>query len=125
MARIEEIKHRLENWSRWCNSDKYVAKGYPAQSTFYRLMSKAGRCEAELDILVDDAIEIDAAVLSLKFHKSHLYTVLVLTYARNRPRHRVAMEMMRAESTVSQNLCDADKSIQTWLENKKESSLST
>ncbi len=125
MARIEEIKHRLENWSRWCNSDKYVAKGYPAQSTFYRLMSKAGRCEAELDILVDDAIEINAAVLSLQFHKSHLYLVLMLTYARNCPRHMTALKMRKAESTVSQNLCDADKAVERWLENKKESSLST
>ena len=88
-------------------------------------MSKAGQCEAELDILVEDAIEVDAAVLSLKFHKSHLYTVLVLTYAKNRPRHKVALEMRRAESTVSQNLCDADRAIERWLENKKESSLST
>jgi hypothetical protein len=125
MARIDEIKRRLENWSRWCNSDKHVAKGFPSQSTFYRLMSKTGVQEAQLDILIDDALEIDAAILSLKFHKSHLYTVLVQTYARNWPRSKVAQEMRRAESTVSQNLCDADKSIQAWLENKKEISLST
>lgn len=125
MARIEEIKQRLENWSRWVNSDKHLAKGYPSQSTFYRLMSKAGICEAQLNILVDEAIEIDAAVLSLKFHKSHLYKVVTLTYAKNWPRHKVALEMKRAESTISQNLCDADKSIEMWLENKKESSLST
>lgn len=122
MARIEWVKHRLENWGRWSMQQEAGALGFPRQSTFVRLAPSAGRNESSVPISDLDAAEIDDAVMSLKTkkYKSHLYLVLTLTYAKGLPRHLVAKKMCKAESTVNANLGDADREIERWLSDKRE-----
>lgn len=56
---------------------------------------------------------------SLQISQAHLYWVLVHTYVHNMERHQTAREMGRSESTIFQNLCDADRAIQRWLLDKE------
>ncbi len=103
----EWVKSRLENWARWCAQSEVGALGYPRQSTFARLSAPSGRNESAVPVQSIEASETDDVVKSLQLTQSHLYKVLVLTYAKGLPRHRVAREMHRAESTISKNLVDA------------------
>lgn len=119
MARIPEIKNRLENWARWSQQTAGGALGYPKQTSFARLAPSGGRSEGWLPVLDLEASETDAAVKSLQFTQSHLYLALTLTYAKGLPRHLVAKRMCRAESTIAKNLEDADYAIKRWLDDKQ------
>ena len=121
MARIEWVRHRLENWARWCAQQDNNGLGYPKQSAFARLGGKGSRSEAVIPISSIEASETDAAVKSLQLTQSHLYLVLTLHYAQGLPRHLVARRMSRAESTVKRNLEDAERAIARWLHERKES----
>lgn len=118
MARIDWVRHRLENWARWCQGGTGPL-GYPKQSAFTRLYISGGRSDSVVPISDLEASETDDAVKSLQFTQSHLYDALVLTYAKGLPRHLVAKRMCRAESTISKNLEDADYAIKRWLDNKQ------
>lgn len=119
MARIDYIRARLENWARWSQQSAAGALGYPKQSTFMRLVPSGGRSESIVPVNDLDASETNDAVNALRFTQSHLYMVLLLTYAKGFPRHAVAQRMGRAESTISRNLEDADRAIARWLEDKQ------
>lgn len=119
MARIEHIKQRLENWGRWCQQSDSGGLGYPKQTAFARLAPSAGRNESSVPIQSIEASETDNAVKSLQFTQSHLHQVLVLTYAKALPRHLVAKRMCRAESTIANNLGDADRAVARWLDDCK------
>jgi len=115
MARIEWVKHRLENWGRWSQQRETGALGYPRQSTFARLAPQSGRMEASVPVSDLEASETDQAVKSLQLSQSHLYLAVFYTYAKGLPRQQVARRMARAESTISRNLEDADRAIARWL----------
>jgi hypothetical protein len=120
MARIEWIRHRLENWARWCQQGDGGGLGYPTQSAFVRMGVPSARArDAAIPTHAIDAAEIDDAVKSLQLTQSHLYLVLTYTYAKGWPRDVVAKKMCRAESTISANLCDADRAIKRWLDDKQ------
>ena len=120
MARIEWVRHRLENWARWCVQSDNGGLGFPRQSAFARLGgTSAGRGESHVPLSSIDACEIQAAVDSFKGTQSHLYLVLTLIYAKGLPRHMVAKKMCRAESTIKRNLEDADHAIAHWLTERK------
>lgn len=118
MARIEWVKQRLENWARWSQQSESGALGYPKQSAFARMGPSGGRNEGMVPVSDLEASETDDAVKSMQFTQSHLYLVLLLTYARALPRHVVARRLCKAESTVSRNLEDADRVIARWLDDK-------
>jgi len=118
MARVPEIVERLENWGRWARQSEAGALGYPKQSPFARLAPSGGRSGGWVDVRSLEASETDDAIKSMRFTQSHLYMVVLLTYAKGLPRHKVALQMGRAESTVSQNLGNADRAIQRWLEDR-------
>lgn len=119
MARIEYIKHRLENWGRWCQQRESVSLGYPKQSSIARLIAPSGRSDDAVPLSSIDASEIDDAVTALRFSQPHLHMVLTLTYAKGLPRHQVAVKMAKAESTISSNLDAADRALDRWLTDKK------
>ena len=119
MARIEWVKQRLENWARWSQQTESGALGYPKQSAFARMGPSGGRNEGMVPVSDLEASETDDAVKSMQFTQSHLYLVLLLTYARALPRHVVARRLCKAESTVSRNLEDADRAIARWLDDKQ------
>lgn len=120
MARIEYIRHRLEEWGRWCQQSESGALGFPSQSAFARMGPSTGRNEAVVPTIALQASEIDDAVKSLQLTQSHLYMVVTLTYAKGLPRHLVAKRMARADSTIKANLAAADHAISRWLEDKAE-----
>lgn len=119
MARIEWVRHRLDEWSRWCNQQDSGGLGYPGQSSFTRLGVSGGRGESVVPTISIQASETNTAVESLKGTQSHLYVVLTLTYARGLPRDQVAKRMARAESTVRRNLEDADHALARWFNDRK------
>lgn len=119
MARIEWIRHRLENWGRWCQLTDSGALGYPKQSAFARMAPSGGSKGDAVPLSSLEASETNEAVKSLQFTQSHLFLALDLTYARALPRHLVARRMGCAESTVAKNLGDADRAIARWLDDRK------
>lgn len=120
MARIEWVKHRLENWAKWCKQSDSGALGYPTQSAFVRMGVPSGRSNGDaIPVHSIEASETDDAVKSLQYTQSHLFHALTLTYAKGLPRHMVAKRMCRAESTISKNLEDADHAIKRWLDDKQ------
>lgn len=118
MAQFDWVKARLENWARWCALSGSGALGYPKQSAFARLAVSSGRSDSAVPIQSLEASETDSVVHSLQFTQTHLYQVLVLTYAKGLPRYQVARVMRRAESTVSKNLVDAYGVVDRLLSDK-------
>ena len=118
MARIEWVRHRLENWARWLQQSESGALGFPSQSPFARMGPSTGLRESVVPTTSLDASEMDDAVKSLQFTQSHLYLAVTLTYAKGLPRNQVARRMGRSESTISSNLEAADRALARWLEDK-------
>lgn len=118
MARIEWVRHRLENWGRWLQQSESGALGFPSASPFARMGPSSGLRECTVPIISLDASEMDDAVKSLQLSQSHLYMVVTLTYAKGLPRDQVARRMSRAESTISSNLDAADRALARWLDDK-------
>lgn len=119
MARIEWVRHRLEEWARWCAQQDSGGLGYPKQSAFARLGGKGSRSESVVPINSIEAGETNNAVESLKAGQRRLYDVLTLIYAKGFPRDRVALKMGIAESTVKRNLEDADHALANWFTERK------
>ena len=119
MARIEWVKQKLENWSRWCLAPDSGGLGYPKKSTFVGLHVSGSRSDSVTPTQPIEAWETDQAVKSLQGCQSHLYLVLTLIYAKGYDRHKAAKMMARTERTVRQNLDDADMAIARWFEDKK------
>jgi hypothetical protein len=118
MARIEYIRHRLENWARWSSQRESGSLGYPKQSPFARFTAGSGNDGVPVSAL--DASEIDDAVRALQLTKSHLYLTLKWHYARGYTINRVATTLCKAPSTIKRHLEDADRAISFWLDAKAE-----
>lgn len=114
------IRQKLENWARWSQQREMGGLGFPKQSAFARLGASAGRSEAVVPLDNLDASATQQAVESLRFTKSGLHMVLVLTYAKGYPRHRVARLMACEESTVKANLLQAECAVARWFEDRDE-----
>lgn len=115
MARIEWVREKLENWSRWCALRDGGALGYPKQSAFAALGGRGHRAEAVVPIDALQASDTDDAVASLKECHGHLHQVVFLIYGRSVPRHQVAQRLGKAESTIKRNLEDADAVLARWF----------
>lgn len=125
MARIEHIRLRLENWALWCSRKESNSHGYRTENVLSRWgMPTSGYREATLPVINEDALAMDEAVKSFQLKRSHLYLVLMLTYAQGLPRHLVARRMARAESTVSRNLEDADRALDEFFRARTDRRLS-
>jgi hypothetical protein len=118
MARIEWVRHRLEEWGRWSQQSESGALGFPSASPFARMGPSTGLRESAVPTNSLAASEMDDAVKSLQLSQSHLYLVVKYTYADGLPRQLVAKKMARAESTISSNLEAADRALARWLDDK-------
>ena len=119
MARIEWIRHKLDNWGRWCTQQDSGGLGYPRQWAVGRIGGSVASSEASIPIDNLDASKTDQAVKSLQGRQSHLYLVLTLHYAHGLPRHLVAKRMARTERQVRNNLEEADAALARYFEDKK------
>jgi DNA-directed RNA polymerase specialized sigma24 family protein len=116
MARVEWVKQRLENWSRWKASEAGHGLGFYTSSPFTRLAVDGGRYR-ELSIPVDDveARSTDDAVQSLLGPHPQLHRTLVLIYLEDTGIRVAAVQLCCAESTVKARLEQADARIATFL----------
>lgn len=116
MARIEWVKHRLNNWALWKVRESSGGLGYSTQSSF--LNDAPGETRAEAWIPVDeiDASVTDQAVESLKVPRPHLYQVLQCIYPRGLGVLGTARECECSVSNVSSLLNVADRVLSAWFQ---------
>lgn len=119
MARIEWVKHRLDNWALWKDRERSGSLGYATQSV---LLSEVVDRYRETPMPVDetDALVTDHAVSSLRNTRAHLHETLVLIYIEGVGIRETSRRMMRAESTIKANLDQADHALSTWFAERAE-----
>ena len=119
MARIEWIKHRLENWALWKARESSGGTGWATKSV---LLSDPVDRSREVPMPVDetDALVTNQAVESLKAGRRHLYDTLILIYVSGIGIKATALSLGRAESTVKANLDQADHALRDWFNAKTE-----
>lgn len=114
MARIEWVKHRLENWALWKERESRGGLGYATQSVL--LADPVDRTrEIQLPVDEQDAALTNTAVESLRNGKGHLYLVLQYIYIQGIGVRETARKMCKAESTVKANLDHADHALSQWF----------
>lgn len=119
MARIEHIKHRLNNWALWRARRDNNGLGFPSQN----ILAVWGACaersnknrESAIPVLHLEAEETDKAVESLKGGKPHLYETVYCIYVKDLGVTGTARRIGRAPSTVHAQLDAADRAIDAWL----------
>ena len=119
MARIEWIKHRLDNWALWKVREASGGLGWATQSVLLANRVDESR-DSPLPIDEIDAEKTNQAVESLKLGKGHLYVTLQLIYVKGIGVRETARQMSRAESTVKANLDSADHALRDWFNAKVE-----
>ena len=114
MARIEWVKHRLDNWALWKDREGRGGLGYATQSV---LLSEPGGGYRESIVPIDDidASLTNTAVESLRPTKPHLYMTLQHIYVQGIGIKETCRRMARAESTIFANLDAADKALSEWF----------
>lgn len=114
MARIDWVKHRLENWAIWKERESRGGLGYATQSV---LLSDPVDRTREIALPVDeqDATVTNTAVESLRNGRGHLYLVLQCIYIGGIGVRETARKMGKAESTVKSNLDQADHALSQWF----------
>ena len=119
MARIEWIKHRLNNWALWKVRESSGGLGFATSSIFQANRVDSSR-DAPLPVDEADASKTDQAVESLKPDKLQLYTTLQLVYVKGIGIRATARHMGKAESTIKANLDQADHALSAWFGMKAE-----
>lgn len=120
MARIDWVKQKLENWSRWHSQRDAGALGYPSRTSFERFVVGSGSRESVIPINDIDASETEEAVNSLRLVKSHLYLTLTHIYVKGWDIKRTAKALVKAESTIKAHLGDADHALAAWFNDRAE-----
>lgn len=120
MARIDYIKHRLDNWALWKVRESTGGLGYARCSV---LLNEPvdGHRELMGTIEETDAELTNQAVESLRAGRQHLYMTLQLIYIEGIGIKMTARRMSRAESTVKANLDAADHALSIWFSDWAES----
>ena len=121
MARIDYIKHRLDNWALWKARDGSGGMGYATASVL--LMERVDQSrEINLYSTIDenDAALTDKAVESLRPARQQLYDRLYLIYIKGVGIREAARQQRCAESTIKASLDQADHALQAWFTAKME-----
>lgn len=119
MARLERIKHRLNNWAMWKSREASGGLGYATRSVLLSDVWCRGSYNGmAIPVLEQDAEETNQAVESLRLTRSHLYVTLDCIYLKDLGIKATARRMMRAESTIKMQLEQADQAIAQWLEDR-------
>lgn len=121
MARIAHIKRRLDNWALW--KSRQASSGLGFHSVNILALDVWGRSSyngASIPHFDEDAEETNQAVESLKLSKPHFYEMLDCIYMKDLGVRETARRTGRGESTIHQQLDQADKAIDTWLSNSAE-----
>lgn len=118
MARIEWIKHRLDNWALWKERERGGSLGFATQSV---LLSEPVDRYRETPMPVDetDATLTNAAVESLRPSRRQLYDRLYLIYIDGVGVREAARRQCCAESTIKASLEQADHALSAWFGARK------
>lgn len=120
MARIEWVKHRLNNWALWKSRESAGGLGFSGQSSWLAIRQANRYRESVVPVDDVDASTTDVAVESLRYTKEHLYRTLQLVYVKGVGHREAARTMGRAESTIKANLEHADQALREWFNAKAE-----
>ena len=120
MARIEWVKHRLNNWAIWKARESAGGLGFSKQNVLLALGQGDRYRESVVPVDDVDASTTDVAVESLRAGKGHLYLTLQLVYVKGVGHQEAARTMGRAESTIKANLEHADQALREWFNAKAE-----
>lgn len=120
MARIEYIRHRLDNWARWKARESGGGLGYASQAAF--LNERVDRYR-EVAIPVDDveAGITDQGVQALKHADPDLHKTLHLYYLGRDAgsARRIGLQLGRDPSTIHAQLERCDRWISQWLRERQ------
>lgn len=120
MARIDRIKHRLDNWALWKSRMLSGCNGWASQN----ILATAGEADvwnrgsyggSFIPAFDEDAQEIDAAIKSFEATRPHLVQTLDVVYLRDHGIKTAALTLGCAEATVHARLGQADRAIEDWL----------
>jgi Phage antitermination protein Q len=119
MARIEYIKHRLNNWALWRAREAAGGLGFATRSV---LLSEpaSGYRESKMPIDDTDASITNEAVESLKLPKPHLYQTLQAIYIQDAGAKAAASRLGKAPSTISAHLEQSDAYLSIWFRARAE-----
>lgn len=115
MARIEYIKHRLDNWAKWKARDQGGGLGWASQAAFLNEYSSDRYREARIPIDDVDASVTDQAVEALLPDHAHLYRTLQCIYPHGLGIRETARREGVAESSIKARLDAADRALQLWF----------
>ena len=117
MARIEWVKHRLENWALWKERESKGGLGFASQSSFLNEAVADRYRESKIPVDEVDASLTNVAVESLRSGELELYITLQLKYV-----HRPALgpndiARMRGVSvrSIAERVDRADHVIRQWF----------
>lgn len=120
MARIEWVKHRLENWALWKDRESRGGLGFATQAAFLNDASSDRYRESRIPVDEVDASLTNTAVESLRPDRSHLYMTLQHIYVQGIGIRETARRMERVESTIKANLDAADHALSQWFGERAE-----
>jgi hypothetical protein len=115
MARIEWIKHRLDNWANWKARNQDGGLGWASQAAFLNEYSSDRYREARIPIDDVDAGVTDQAVEALLPDQAHLYRTLHHIYLLGLGIKETSRREGVAESTVNARLAASDAAIRAWF----------
>ncbi|HEY5579671.1 MAG TPA: hypothetical protein VIK56_00705 [Rhodoferax sp.] len=115
MARIEWVKHRLNNWAFWKVRESSGGLGFHTQAAFLGDCNSDRYRESVIPVDDVDAELTNQAVESLRIDRSHLHQTLQLIYIEGIGIKMTARRMARAESTIKANLDQSDAVLSAWF----------
>ena len=120
MARIEWVKHRLNNWALWWVDQNTGGMGFASQSSF--LNDAPGQSVRESRIPIDEveASVTNDAVETLKVPRPQLYRTLHCIYPRGMGIKGTANACECGESTIKAHLDIADNVLAVWFRERAE-----
>lgn len=115
MARIEWIKHRLDNWALWKAREVGDGRGWATQSAFLGTFDSDRYREARVPIDEVEAAVTNQAVEALVPDRDHLYRTLQGIYPLGLGIQETARQEGVAISTIKARLDQADHALRIWF----------
>ena len=117
MARIEWVKHRLENWALWKERESKGGLGFASQSSFLNEAVADRYRESKIPVDEVDASLTNVAVESLRSGELELYITLQLKYVHRPALGHNDIARMRGVSvrSIAERVDRADHVIRQWF----------
>lgn len=122
MARIEWVKHRLENWALWKDRESRGGLGFASQSAFLNEAATDRYRESRIPVDEVDAALTNTAVESLRAGESEVYLTLQLKYVHRPALGHNDIARMRGVGVraIAERIDRADHLIRQWFAAREE-----